>query len=338
LREKIEKLSQETLKKDFWRDTLRAQKISEELAELKETIKVFGKIESDLKDLDELAEIGNVDKELDREINKKLNDIEKRLSAEEIKIFLSGENDKDNALMSIHAGAGGVDAQDWSEMLLSMYMKYFANNGYKAKIIDVSYGEEAGIKSVDIEVRGRYAYGYLKEEAGVHRLVRLSPFNAQHLRHTSFAKVEVLPISENVGDIKINPEEIEIDTYRSSGPGGQHLNKTDSAVRIHHIPTGIIAASQSERSQAQNKENALKILKLKLKIEKAEKEEHKKSELRKSAGKAEWAHQIRSYVLHPYKMVKDHRTNVEEKNVEKILKDGELDIFVEAALKLSTGN
>lgn len=333
----MDKLEKETLKEDFWKDTSAAQKVSEELAGLKETVVVFARIESEIKDIDELAGLGNIDDDMAREINSRIDAISDELSREEVRIFLSGKNDKNDVIMSIHAGAGGIDAQDWSEMLLSMYVKYFENKGYKAKIIDISRGEGAGIKSVDVEVKGKYAYGYLKGEVGVHRLVRLSPFNAQHLRHTSFAKVEVLPISESVGDIKINPEDIEIDTYRSSGPGGQHLNKTDSAVRIHHIPTGIVVASQSERSQAQNKENALKVLKIKIALKKAEKEEREKSKLRQSAGKAEWAHQIRSYVLHPYKMVKDHRTEVEEKNTEKILKDGELDKFVEAALKLSVG-
>lgn len=323
----------EALKSDFWRNSERAGKISEELADLKETVEFFGGIEDELCSMEEIAGLSNIDADMLDEINIKIKEIDKKIKKEEIKIFLSGKNDRNDALVSIYAGAGGVDAQDWSEMLVNMYLKYFKNNGYSVKIIDSSRGDEAGIKSIDIEVKGKYAYGYLKGEAGVHRLVRLSPFNAKHLRHTSFAKVEILPISESLKEIKINPEDIEIDTYRSSGPGGQNVNKVETAVRIHYLPTGIFVAAQSERSQAQNKEKALEILKLRIMQQTIDKEEAEKSEIRKSLGKAKWSNQIRSYVLHPYKMVKDHRTNIETSDVNKVLGEGQLDQFIEAELK-----
>ena len=333
MRKKAEELGRASIKPDFWNNTEYAQKISEELADLKETLTFFGKIEDEIAEIEELSALTNIDDDMMAELNEKVRELEGKLHKEEIKIFLSGKNDRNDALVSIHAGAGGIDAQDWSEMLVGMYFKYFKNNGYAAKIIDSSQGDEAGIKSIDIEVKGKYAYGYLKGEAGVHRLVRLSPFNAKHLRHTSFAKVEVLPISEGLKEIKINPEDIEIDTYRSSGPGGQNVNKVETAVRIHYLPTGIFVAAQSERSQAQNKEKALEILKLKIMQKAIEKEEEEKSAIRKSLGKAKWANQIRSYVLHPYKMVKDHRTNIETSDVKKVLDEGQLDQFIEAELK-----
>jgi peptide chain release factor 2 len=237
-------------------------------------------------------------------------------------------------VISIYSGAGGTEAQDWANMLLRMYSRYAESHNLKYKLIDISYGQEAGIKSAVLEVSGEYAYGYLKGENGVHRLVRLSPFNADNLRHTSFALVEVLPeISEEVKkEVEIKPDELKMDTFRSSGPGGQNVNMRSTAVRLTHLPTKIVVACQSERSQAQNREKALKLLYTKIYQRKLQEKEKQKKELRGILPSAEWGSQIRSYVLHPYKMVKDHRTEIESSNPDKVL-DGDLDKFIEAELK-----
>jgi peptide chain release factor 2 len=241
-----------------------------------------------------------------------------------------GKYDSKNAILSIYAGAGGVDAQDWAEMLLRMYLKYAQKRGWRAQVLQVKAGKEAGIKNATLEIRGNSVYGFLKGEAGVHRLVRISPFNAAKLRHTSFALVEVLPEFEEP-EVTIRPEDLRIDTYRASGPGGQYVNVTESAVRLTHLPTGLVAACQSERSQAENKKRALKLLYTKLHQYLVAKKEEEKVKLRGEQPSAEWGSQIRSYVLHPYKMVKDHRTGIKSSDPEKVL-DGDLDKFVKASL------
>jgi peptide chain release factor 2 len=280
---------------------------------------------------------GNIEKELNQPTGiteEKLKILEEKFKKAEFKALFSGKYDKKDAIVSIYSGAGGTEAQDWANMLLRMYNRYAESHNFKSRLLDIAYGQEAGIKSAVLEVSGSYAYGYLKGENGVHRLVRLSPFNADNLRHTSFALVEILPeISEDVSkEIQVKPDDLKIDTYRSSGPGGQNVNKRSTAIRITHLPTNLVVSCQSERSQAQNRERAMKLLYTKLYQKKLQERKKEKKELRGELPSAEWGRQIRSYVLHPYKMVKDHRTDIETSNPEEVL-DGKLDEFIEAELK-----
>ncbi len=259
--------------------------------------------------------------------------VEQSIGALEFQTLLSGDYDSASALLTIRSGAGGVDAQDWAEMLMRMYLRYAEKKGFRASVLDETRGGEAGIKSVTIEIDGTYAYGYLHGEAGIHRLVRLSPFNANSLRQTSFASVEVMPVIENDDTaIVIKPEELRIDTYRSSGAGGQNVNKTESAVRITHLATNTVVTCQTERSQLQNREQAMKLLRSKLLQQKLETQATEKQKLRGEFKSAEWGNQIRSYVLHPYTLVKDHRTNTETSDTAKVL-DGTLDMFIESTLR-----
>jgi peptide chain release factor 2 len=277
------------------------------------------------------------DESIYAELAKETNLIESDVERREFDAMLSGKYDQGDAILAIHAGAGGTDSQDWAEMLQRMYLRWCEGCGYDVDIIDLTEGEEAGIKSTTIAVNGRYAYGYLRPEKGVHRLVRLSPFDSNHRRHTSFALVEVLPQVDDDEEIEINPNDLRIDTYRSAGAGGQNVQKNDTAVRITHEPTGIVVTCQNERSQLQNRENAMRVLRARLlEIKQAEQEEQI-AELRGEYTKAEWGSQIRSYVLHPYQMVKDHRTNHEEGNAQSVL-NGNLDPFIEAYLRYSMGN
>ena len=299
-----------------------------ELKTLKESVEGFNKLEKEIKDLKEFLIIsGEQDYPL---IEKELTILEREISELETKSYLSGEHDSRNAIMSIHAGAGGTESCDWTQMLMRMYSRWAEIKGYEVQILDVLPGEEAGIKNVTMLIKGDYAYGYLQSEKGVHRLVRISPFDANKRRHTSFALVEVLPEIEDV-EVEIDEKDLKIDTFRASGPGGQHVNVTDSAVRITHIPTGIVVECQNERSQHKNRATAMKILRAKLYDLEKKKQEEKIDKMRVK-GDIGWGYQIRSYVLHPYTMVKDHRTGVEIGNAQAVL-DGEIDEFIQAYLK-----
>lgn len=318
---------------NFWNDHKKASKTIQRLEDLKSEVEKIEELKLGVNDIIELAEI--VDEDDDKEwkiISVQLKDLQKETDELEFYTLFSGEYDSSDAIISIYSGAGGDDAQDWADMLLRMYLRWAEQNNFRVNIIDKTAGSEAGIKNVIVEISGRWAYGKLKSEMGVHRLVRLSPFNSDNLRQTSFARVEVLPVVEDSAEEQFKTEDFRIDTYRSSGAGGQSVNTTDSAVRITHIPTGLVAQCQNERSQLQNKEKAMIILKAKLYQKLLEDREKEKLELRGEVQSAEWGSQIRSYVLHPYKMIKDHRTKFETANVEKVL-DGEIDDFIESYLK-----
>ena len=308
----------------------------QELEGLRSEILMLSDLETEIDEvadfLEVFSETENSSETEEKEIESRIGEIEKKLDTLEFKTLFSGEYDNSSAILTIMSGAGGVDAQDWSEMLMRMYLKWAEKNNFRAILIDETRGAEAGIKSATLEISGAYAYGYLKGEAGVHRLVRLSPFNSDNLRQTSFASVEVLPVISEIKEVQIDPSELRVDVYRSSGAGGQSVNTTDSAVRVTHIPTGIVATCQNERSQLQNKEQAMKILKAKLHKIYLEKQEDEKRKLRGENKSAEWGSQIRSYVLHPYKMVKDHRTKYETAQAEDVL-EGDLTGFMESYLK-----
>jgi peptide chain release factor 2 len=303
----------------------------QELEGLREEIRELSESETEIDNLAEMAGLAAGDPKIKREIEQQAQKIEKNIEKIEFETLFQGEYDQSNAILSIHSGTGGTDAQDWAEMLLKMYLRFAERKNWKAKILSESRGQEAGIKSATIEIIGKMAYGYLRTEAGLHRLVRLSPFNAKNLRQTSFALVEVLPEIDKIKEVEIDPGDLRIDTFRSGGAGGQSVNKTDSAVRITHIPSGIVASSQNERSQLQNKEQSMKILKAKLHQQYLENKEKEKEKIKGEHTDVQWGSQIRSYVLHPYKLVKDHRTKFESKNPEEVL-DGDLDGFIEAYL------
>jgi len=330
----LEKVS---IREGFWNDPQEAGKLMKKLESLQKEINDFEKLEKQISDLAEYVDLlESLDDSEKEEIENQIEKIREDLDKLEFQLLLGGKYDRAGVILAIHAGAGGVDAQDWTEMLLRMYLRWAENKGYSARIIDESRGTEAGIKSVTMEIEGEWAYGYLQSEAGVHRLVRLSPFNSDNLRQTSFALVEVLPVIGEIEEVEINPQDLIIDTYRSSGAGGQHVNTTDSAVRITHKPTGVVVTCQSERSQIQNKERAMKVLKARIHQKFLEKQEEEKRKLRGDFQSAEWGSQIRSYVLHPYQMVKDHRTKTESVETEKVL-SGDLDDFMESYLKWQAG-
>ncbi|MDO8529532.1 MAG: peptide chain release factor 2 [bacterium] len=332
--QKITELTQKSTEPDFWKDSQKAGEIMKEIESLKKEVEKIENIERETKEVEEYLNLAN-SKEDFKEIEDRINAFEKEFKELEFKMLLGGIYDKNDIILTIHSGAGGVDAQDWAEMLLRMYLRFAEKNNFKAKILDESRGGEAGIKSAAVEIKGDYAYGYLKGESGVHRLVRLSPFNSDHLRETSFALVEILPIISEIEEVKINPQDIRVDTFRSSGAGGQHVNTTDSAVRITHLSTGIVVSCQNERSQLQNREQSMKILKAKLHLKYLEEKENEEKKLRGEYHSAEWGNQIRSYVLHPYKMVKDHRTKQETSDAEKVL-EGEIGDFIESYLRFKS--
>ena len=334
LENELANLENQTNQAEFWSDSKNSSKILKRITELKNKVSQFKKVKTDL---DNLIEIKNLllqesDADLEKELETGINTLETELEKLETSTLLSGKYDISNAIITLHPGAGGTEAQDWVEMLYRMYTRWASTNGYKVEELDYLAGEEAGIKSVTFLVSGDYAYGYLKGEQGVHRLVRISPFDAGGRRHTSFASVEVLPeITEDI-EIDINPDDLKVDTYRASGAGGQHINKTSSAVRITHIPTGIVVACQTERSQIQNRETAMKMLKSKLLHIKEQEHKETIDELKGIQMDIAWGSQIRSYVFCPYTMVKDHRTNYEVGNVEAVM-NGEIDDFIESYLK-----
>lgn len=330
----MQEYEKEMQEKDFWSDQENAKKVSQKHEELRKEIETWKKMKDEVADLISLCkDLEKIpDKEMENEIKTKIKDLESKFEKLEFYLLLDGKHDKKNAIVAVHAGSGGTEAQDWAEMLLRMLLRYCERQGYKTTILDESRGSEAGIKSTVFRVEGRWAYGHLKSEHGTHRLVRISPFDAEKMRHTSFALIEVIPELESDEEIEIDPKDLRIDTFMSSGKGGQSVNTTYSAVRIVHIPTNITVQCQNERSQQQNKETALKILKSKLQRLKEEEEEKEKQELRGEYKSAEWGNQIRSYVLHPYKMVKDLRSKYEESDPDKVL-DGAIEGFVESYLR-----
>ena len=333
IKQKIKEIEIEMAQPNFWNNQESASKKSKELADYKNTLDKWQNLQISIKDCLEIAILDKDDQTvtLRKDIEKEFGKIRKELIDMEKTTFLSGKYDKKDALLSIFAGAGGVDAQDWTEMLLRMYLRFAEKKGWTTRIIEQSRGTEAGIKSVAIEVEGQFAYGFLKEEAGVHRLVRISPFDAEKMRHTSFAMVSVLPEMDDV-EVKIDSDDLRIDTFLASGHGGQNVQKNETAVRVVHLPTKLTVSCQSERSQSQNKERAMKILKSKLYYYNQLEQEEEKSRLRGEFKSASWGNQIRSYVLHPYKMVKDLRTGYETNNPDKIL-DGDLEEIIESSLK-----
>jgi peptide chain release factor 2 len=334
----IAEMEQAVVAPDFWKDAAAAQAKMRRLAEIKKTVGQWRTLERKAAELAELMtlEEDSPSSTLGDEIEAEMSHLTAHLDDLEFKLAFASPYDLRNAILSIHAGAGGVESQDWTEMLLRMYLGWAEQHGHKVEILDKSEGEEAGIKSVTLEIKGDYAYGYLKSEHGVHRLIRLSPFDSDHARHTSFALVEIMPEAEGDVDIIIKPEDIRVEAYRSSGPGGQNVQKVSSAVRIIHVPSGLVVTSQTERSQHQNKEIALRILKARLfKLELGKREaEHAK--LKGKHVSAEWGNQIRSYTLHPYRLVKDHRTSFETGNTDGVL-NGDLDGFISAYLRSGMG-
>ncbi|MFH1509027.1 MAG: peptide chain release factor 2 [bacterium] len=335
IRIKIEELQIKTSAPDFWQDAGIAKTIMQELDTKKDLVNTWDIIEQNISELEDFLKLEDAD--LEEEIASKLTATEEKLKVIELELRLSGPYDKGSALLFIHSGTGGIDAQDFAEMLMRMYLRFAENKNWKAVELEKSKGDEAGIKSVSLEIIGNLAYGYLKGENGIHRLVRMSPFDANKQRHTSFALVEVIPVIENAKELELKNDDLRIDSFKASGHGGQGVNTTDSAVRITHLPSGIVVSCQNERSQMQNKEKALQILKSKLLIKNEEKEAKQKAELRGEHQEATWGNQIRSYVMQPYQMIKDHRTKYETVEIDKVL-NGDIMPFLEEYLNWSLKN
>ena len=341
-RAEAQRLEDETAQDGFWNDLERSQKVQQRLKQLQNKISRQEKLIAEWEDLTALCEMGQEadDEELLEELKTGFTQLEGRLEEARLTTLLSGEYDNHNAILTFHAGAGGTEAQDWCEMLYRMYTRWAERHGYTYKIMDYQDGDEAGLKSADILIEGENAYGFLKGESGVHRLVRISPFDASGRRHTSFSAVEVVPdIPDDSADFEIKPDDYEMQVFRSSGAGGQHINKTSSAVRLIHKATGIVVSCQTERSQFQNKDKAMQMLKAKLYMLKLQEQADKLSDIRGEVTEIGWGNQIRSYVMQPYTMVKDHRTNAETGNVDAVM-DGGIDLFINAYLKwiaLGTG-
>ncbi len=332
-KKEIVELEKLTLAPEFWKNQEAARETSQKLNDLKEEVEVWEKLKKEVEDIFDLAQLDEKDQAvtLREEIEKRYDDLLAQFKKLEFFVLFSGPHDRASAILSIHAGTGGTEAQDWAEMLLRMYFRFCEKKGWATAIIDETRGGEAGIKSITVKVSGRMAYGWLRSESGVHRLVRISPYDAEKMRHTSFALVEVLPEIEDVSEVKLDPKDLRIDTFLSSGHGGQSVQTTYSAVRVVHLPTGLTVSCQRERSQAQNKEVALKILKAKI-LHLQEETRTKEIDKLRAGVLAAWGNQIRSYVLQPYKLVKDHRTKFETVDTGAVL-DGDLELFMEAYLK-----
>jgi len=332
--QKIAELEYKMSEPGFWDDGERAQSIMQEMAAYKESLEKYQKLRAHYEDAELLWEMGmeDGDESVMPELDSQLAELKRQLDALEIEVLLSGEYDANNAILTLHAGAGGTEAQDWTQMLLRMYMRWAERSNFSVEMMDLQPGDEAGVKSVTLLVKGHNAYGYLKSEKGVHRLVRISPFDANARRHTSFTACEIMPEIDDAIEVDINMADVKVDTYRASGAGGQHINKTDSAVRMTHIPTGVVVQCQTQRSQMQNREQCLRMLRAKLFELQQEAHAENLSELAGEHQAIEWGSQIRSYVFHPYNMVKDHRTNAETGNTQAVM-DGDLEIFIEAYLR-----
>ncbi len=333
---RIEALEKQTSNPDFWDDQQLAQKKMRELSALKEVVDRWETFYSQASDALDLAGLAQDDAEMLSELESEATRLEEEFDRQQFLLALGGKHDEDSAIFSIHAGAGGTEAQDWAQMLLRMYLRWAERKGYSTEITDMTPGEEAGVKSVTVEVDGPYAYGYMKAEKGTHRLVRLSPFDSNNRRHTSFAKVEVMPVLDEDIDIEIDPNDIQVDVFLSGGAGGQNVQKNATAVRIRHHPTGIVVSCQNERSQVQNRESAMRVLRGKLYELEQERLDAEKAALRGENVQADFGSQIRSYVLHPYQMVKDLRTDLETGNTSAVL-DGDIDMFIEGWLKRQVG-
>lgn len=335
LEKQLKELESETIKEEFWQKSPNETgKVLSQIKQLKNKVEQYRKIEQEILNLQDLTELANMenDEDVAKDILKTTTNVEQEIEKLQLETLLSGKYDKNNAILTLHPGAGGTESQDWAEMLYRMYTRWASKNGFEVKELDYLEGDEAGIKSVTFEIVGENAYGYMKSEMGVHRLVRISPFDSGGRRHTSFASLEVLPEITDDIQIEINPDDLRVDTYRASGAGGQHINKTSSAVRITHIPTNIVVACQSERSQIQNRETAMRMLKSKLLNLKEQEQKDTIDELKGEQKDIAWGSQIRSYVFCPYTLVKDHRTNYEVGNVESVM-DGNIDGFIESYLR-----